>query len=116
MARRKQSAENSPDSSIKFIHPDAQENRMINLAMDLAEKQLAEGTASPSVITHFLKMGTEKYKLEQMILESQRDLTVAKTEALETGKHIEELYAEAITAMREYRGENTEDIPGDVVV
>lgn len=116
MARKKQSADNSTSGRIKYINPDAQEARMISLAMDLAEQQLADGTASPSIIAHYLKLGTEKYKLEQEILKSQRDLTVAKTEAIETGKHIEELYSEAITAIREYRGESTEDIPGDVVI
>ena len=75
---------------------------MIALAMNLAEKQLEEGTASPSVVAHFLKLGTEKAKLEQEILAKQKDLIVAKTEAMESTKRIEELYSNAIAAMKSY--------------
>lgn len=35
------------------LTPDARENQMISLAVDLAERQLEEGTASSQVITHF---------------------------------------------------------------
>lgn len=77
---------------------------MCALAIDLAEQQLREGTASSQVITHFLKLASTKEKLEKEILEKQRELLEAKTEALQSTQRIEELYADAINAMKEYSG------------
>jgi hypothetical protein len=77
---------------------------MIALAVDLAEKQLMEGTASSQVITHYLKLGSTKERIEKEILEKQKELISAKTEALQSAKTVEELYANAISAMRKYSG------------
>lgn len=85
--------------------PDARENQMINLAVDLAEKQLEEGTASSQVITHFLKLGSSKERLEREKLEEENKLLRAKTESLQSQKRVEELYAEALAAMRRYNGQ-----------
>ena len=84
--------------------PEERENQLIALAIDLAEKQLAEGTASSQVITHYLKLGTTMARLEKQKLENENKLILAKTEALETARHADELYAEAIAAMRSYQG------------
>jgi hypothetical protein len=84
--------------------PEARENQMIALAVDLAEKQLAEGTASSQVITHYLKLGSTREKLEKDILEKQRELITAKTESIQQAKKNEELYANALNAMRSYSG------------
>lgn len=89
--------------------PEARENQMISYAVDLAEKQLREGTASAQVITHYLKLGTQKEKLEREKLELEKDLLVAKTEALQSQKHMEELYEEAIRSMRVYSGRITDE-------
>ena len=64
---------------------------MISLAVDLAEKQLLEGTASSQVITHFLKLGSTKAQVEKELLERQRDLAAAKTDSLKSQQKIEEL-------------------------
>lgn len=86
------------------ITPEARENQMIALAVDLAEKQLREGTASSQVITHYLKLATTREKMEKDILEKQLALIEAKTENLKTAKRMEELYVEAMEAMKGYRG------------
>jgi len=86
------------------LTPEARENQLIYLATELAEQQLRDGTASSQVITHYLKLGTTKEKIEKEILEKQKDLIEAKTKALKTAEHTEELYAEAIAAMRLYNG------------
>lgn len=83
---------------------EARENQLIALAVDVAEKQLLEGRASSQVITHYLKLGTTKEKIEKEILEQQKELIQAKTEAIKSAKRIEELYAEALKAMRNYGG------------
>ena len=83
--------------------PEARENQMIAKAIDLAEKQLEEGTASAAVITHYLKLGTVKEKLELEKLKKENELLVAKAENLQTAKRVEELYVEAMEAFKGYR-------------
>ena len=80
------------------------ENQLIAMAVDLAEQQILNGTASSQIITHFLKLGTVKEQLEKEKLEMENKLIQAKIEALESSKRIEELYANAIEAMRAYQG------------
>lgn len=86
--------------------PEAREQQLISLAVDLVEKRLLEGTASSQETTHFLKLATTKYKYETQILEKQRDLVVAKTEVMQSQKRSEELFAEAVKAFRGYSGQD----------
>lgn len=88
---------------------EARENQLIALAFDLAEKQLSDGTASSQVITEFLKRGSPKDRIERDILAEQRALIKAKTENLRSAKKVEELYANALNAMRSYSGQERED-------
>lgn len=89
--------------------PEGRENQMISLAVDLAERQLREGTASAQVITHFLKLATTREQLEKEKLERENELLRAKTEALESAKRVEELYANALSAMKTYSGQSDDD-------
>ena len=91
------------------LTPEARELQMIDLAVSLAEKQLQEGTASSQVITHFLKLATEKTKLEQEKLRQDIRLQEAKTESLHSAKRVEELYTNALNAMRNYNGQGDPD-------
>lgn len=84
--------------------PEAREKQMIAYATDLAEKQLIDGTASPSVITHFLKQGTMREERERAKLDEEISLLKAKTEALETAQTMEELLTSALTAFTDYQG------------
>ena len=83
---------------------ESRENQLITLAVNLAEKQLAEGTASSQVVTHYLKLGSTKDRLEKEILGEQKKLLVAKTEAIKSAQRSEELFSEAIEAMKTYGG------------
>lgn len=91
------------------LTPEARENQLISLAVDLAEQQLREGTASSQVITHYLKLGSTRERLERERLEEENKLLRAKTENLQSMKHIEELYTDAIKAMRDYSGQGDPD-------
>lgn len=95
------------------LTPEARENQMISYAIDLAEKQLIEGTASSQVITHFLKLGSSKERIEKEILEKQKSLIEAKTKAYQAADDMKELYAEAIKAMRTYSGQGGDDVDED---
>lgn len=86
------------------LTPEARENQMISLAVDLAEKQLRDGTASSQLITHYLKLGSTKEKVEREILEKQKELIEAKTQSLQSTKRVEELYANAMNAFKKYSG------------
>lgn len=91
------------------ISPEAREDQLISLAMDCAEQQLMDGTASSQVITHFLKLGTAKYIYETEKLRNETELVKAKTEAMESAKKVEELYANALNVMKTYKGITDED-------
>lgn len=91
------------------LTPEARENQMISLAVDLAERQLQEGTASSQVITHYLKLGSTRERLEREKLEEENKLLKARTEQIQSMKRVEELYAEAIKAMRNYSGQGEQD-------
>ena len=86
--------------------PVAPEKQLINLAVDLAEKQLIEGTASPSVLTHYLKLASTRETVEREILEKQAKLITAKTDSISQAKDTEEMVKQAIDAMRTYSGSN----------
>ena len=110
MAKGKVTSSKKSNRKIRpALTPEARENQLISLAIDLAEKQLMEGTASSQVITHYLKLGSTKERIEKEILEKQKELIVAKTESLHAGKRLDEIYAEAVAAMRSYSGDHSSD-------
>lgn len=104
MRKASNSSSNDDVISRPELTDEAREMRMISLAVDLAEKQLREGTASSQVITHYLKMASSKERIEKEILERQKDLLEAKTKQIESSQRIEELYTNALNAMKEYSG------------
>lgn len=88
---------------------EGRENQLISLAVDLAERQLSNGTAASQVITHFLKLASTREKLEQARLQQENLLLSAKIDQIASGKRIEELYETALKAMKTYTGQD----PGD---
>lgn len=110
MGRRTNQSSSEPAKKMRpALTPEARENQMISLAVDLAEQQLRDGTASSQVITHYLKLGATTARLEKEKLERENELLKAKTKALESAERIEELYTNAINAMRKYGGYENED-------
>jgi len=91
------------------LTPEGRENQLVSLAVGLAEKQMLEGTASSQVITHYLKLGSTKEKLEYEFKRKQMELIEAKTEALQSAKNVEILYKDALDAMRHYGGYESND-------
>ena len=117
MARVK--SPNSPTSRVPLrpaLTPEARENQLISLAIDLVEQRLLDGTASSQETTHFLKLASRKAKLEAERFELENELIKAKTKALQDQADMKALYADAIAAMRRYSGHGsdyTEDEDGD---
>lgn len=89
--------------------PQAREQQLVALAVDLAEKQIVAGTASAQVITHFLKLGSERDKLEREKLTRENALLKAKSDAIASQQRVEQLYVEAMTAFKHYHGEELGD-------
>ena len=86
--------------------PNRRNEQMIALAYDLVESRLRDGSASSAETTHFLKMGTEMYKLQQMQVEQQTKLAMAKAKAIETEEKAAATAEEALEAYRSYSGSN----------
>jgi len=108
MARKAQREEPTPGQTLE-----KREAQLINLAIEAAEKQLREGTAGPSVIVHYLKLGTTREQLEQDRLRRENELLRAKAESLESQARTEELFKEAIAAFKSYHGDGEEDYEDD---
>jgi hypothetical protein len=89
--------------------PEMRENELVSKAHDLAERMIEDGSASSQVITHFLKLGSTRERLEQQRLEHENELTRVKIEAIASQARIEELYRDAIKAMRTYAGDTMDD-------
>lgn len=99
-----QSSHESYGSRREPITPEGKEAQMISLAIDCAEKMLRDGTASPQIVVHYLKLATSKSELEKEKLKNENKLLQAKTEQLESMKDIKVLYDDAIQAMKRYSG------------
>lgn len=106
MGRRAQTKQ--PQQQPKRMRPaltaEAREQQLISLTYDLVEQRLLDGTASSQETTYFLKLASDKAQLERERQELENKLIKAKTEQLQSQKRVEELYANAIKAMREYGG------------
>ena len=95
--------------------PEARELQLVDAAYDLAEEQILDGNASSQVITHFLKAGSMRERLEQERMRHEVELMQVKKEQLEGQKRVEELFAEAVGAFRGYQGQDPDEIEGDYV-
>lgn len=104
MTRSKSPTQTSQNSR-PFLTPEGQTNHIISLANNLLEQRLRDGTASSQEVCTALKLGSPKERLELEKLEEENKLLKAKTEALKSQKRVEELYSEALTAMRRYAGQ-----------
>lgn len=110
-ARRRQSEPDKPKRQRPATTPEGRETELVSLAHDLAEEQIRSGTASSQVVTHFLKLGSTREQLEQEKLRHENELTQVKIEALASAKRMEDLYEQAIDAMRSYSGNIAESEP-----
>lgn len=113
MAARRKNEDKSNSRRPPATTPEGRENQLVAAAIDLAEKQLLEGTASSQVITHYLKLGSTREKLEQERLIKENQLLQAKTENMASAKRVEELYRKALYAMREYAGQEPLELDDD---
>jgi len=93
--------------------PEGREQQLVSLAVDLAESQMRDGSASAQVVTHYLKLGSTRERLEQDRLRKENELLSAKVESMSSAKRVEELYEEALNAMRTYAGQDPVEYDDD---
>ena len=108
MASRKKSKIDGPSYPTARTE-EGREAQLVSMAMDLAEEQMREGTASAQVISSYLKLGSSREKLEQGRLSRENELLEAKVEQLASAQRVEELYKTALDAMRTYAGQDSGD-------
>jgi len=108
MGRRKKLDGSSSSQFSPASNPEERENQMISLAVNLAEQQLREGTASSQVIVHYLKLASTRNKLEEEKIKYETAMLQAKKDALNKSGQLQELMANALDAFRSYSG-NTEE-------
>lgn len=102
-------ARKSEKKPVPATTPEARENQLIAAAYNLAEKRILDGTASNQLLVHFLKQGTTREHYEREKLKKELVLVEAKTDNLESQRSSEELYQNAIDAMRRYQGNMNHD-------
>lgn len=90
---------------------EGREDQLASLAMDLVEKRLRNGTATSQEVTALLKSGSTNARLERDILRLNKELISAKTEAMKSQQRVEELYINALSAMKSYSGASDEEEP-----
>ena len=93
----------------KALTTEAREMQLTSLAVDLAEKQLLEGTASSQLITHYLKVGSSREQLELERLRAENEMLIAKTKALAAAEDQKVLLENALKAFTEYSAEARDD-------
>lgn len=108
MSSAQTASDNQPRKRRPATTPQGRQNQMVNLAMEVAEKQLRDGTATSQVITHFLKLGTTIHEYELAKLKSETELRRAQVENMDSAKRTEQMYAEALKAMKSYAGQEDE--------
>lgn len=100
------SSSKTPKGERPALSREARENQLISLAVNQAERQLLEGNAPTTVVVHYLRLASEKERLERQKLEAENKLLQAKTDAIREARNSENMYKEAIEAMRIYSGQD----------
>ena len=89
--------------------PEGREAKITSSIYDLVEQQIRDKTVSSQVMTHFLKLSTEREALERMKLQKEVELLEKRAQAADSASNMEALYSEAIKALQTYRGEAPTD-------
>ena len=110
MAKARGVSSSTPSRKVRpAITPEAREQQMIALAVDLVEQRLLDGTASSQETTHYLKLASQKTKLENEKIKLELELTKAKTDSLKSQQRSEEMFKEALRAFKGYSGQGRDD-------
>lgn len=90
--------------------PEGRENELVDMAYNEVARRIANHQATSAELVHFLKMGSEKERLERAKLEAEMELQRAKTVAIEEGRSMEAIAKEAMDAFKRYSGVEEEEV------
>lgn len=88
---------------------EAREKQLICMAYDLAEQRMRDGTASSQEVVHFLRMGSQRDRLEKEIMGEQKKLVTAKAGAYQSARNLETMISDAMEMFKLYNGKGEED-------
>lgn len=114
MKKKVESVNSSPDqmqttSILSASTPEGRENELIDMAYNEVARRIASHEATSAELVHFLKMGSEKERLERSKIEAEMELQRAKTVAIEEGRSMEAIAKEAMEAFKRYSGVEDEE-------
>ena len=109
MKRKTESKDISPDAKettvfLRATTPEGRENELVDMAYNEVARRIANHEATSAELVHFLKMGSEKERLERSKIEAEMELQRAKTVAIEEGRSMEQIAKEALDAFKRYSG------------
>lgn len=109
MRRKTESNDISPDANQTTVYlrattPEGRENELVDMAYNEVARRIANHEATSAELVHFLKMGSEKERLERSKIEAEMELQRAKTVAIEEGRSMEQIAKEALDAFKRYSG------------
>ena len=109
MKKKVERIDSSPDqlqttSILSASTPEGRENELIDMAYNEVARRIANHQATSAELVHFLKMGSEKERLERSKIEAEMELQRAKTVAIEEGRSMEAIAKEAMDAFKRYSG------------
>jgi DNA polymerase III delta prime subunit len=84
------------------LNDETQENKLVALAFKQAQSQLEEQTASSQMVTHFLRLGSQKAKIELKKLELENKLLEEKILAERSGMELNNMLGEVLAALKSY--------------
>lgn len=89
--------------------PEGREQQLVALAVDVAEEMMRNGNAPAQIVTHYLKIGSTREKIELELKREEIEVAKMRRETMAAAARIESVYAEALSAMREYQGAPTDN-------
>lgn len=79
------------------------EAKLISLTLQMAEQQLIDGTASSQVMTHFLRLGSIRSKVELEKLRLENNLLTEKIQSEKMGQQLKEMFQDVMESLRDYQ-------------
>ena len=88
--------------------PEDREKQIIASAIDLVEKQIAEGTVSSQVLTHYIRMSRSRNRLEEQNLRLETERIRVQNDDILRAREREEDYDKVLIALRRYQGDTSD--------
>lgn len=113
MARRNDDELTAPRRRSPAKTPEERESMLIAMSLSRIEQQIADGTVSSQVLTHFAKLGSSRERLEQERLRNENEVLRKKVQTMEAAVDVKNLMEDALAAFKGYSGQPFYDEDAD---